>query len=393
MQVKITEWNEITKLCVIQFFRGLFLISPVVVFFYQQRGLNYFQILSLESVFVLFMLLFEIPTGLFADKYGRKLSIIIGSLLIGTESIIYLFANNYIIFAISYAISAIGLTFLSGTVEAFIYDHLKSHKLEGEMKKAMGMYGASASLAGMVAPILGSLIAKDLLSEQFTILLIISAFSAFIAFLLSFLLKDTKKRYVEEDNPLQLLKDGFNVLKNNSSLMRIVLLAIFTSPFFFVLSYLFQPYLRQANVGIAWFGPILSISLLAAAMFQKYAYKFEKVLGMTKAILLITIIPGVLYLLMSAIFSPVLSTMLFIILQGTIGLREPLFADYKNIHIPSRVRATTLSIISMFTSFYLIIMRLIIGKLADINLAYAFLLMGGVIILAALFLKINKDQT
>ncbi|PIN69814.1 hypothetical protein COV93_04000 [Candidatus Woesearchaeota archaeon CG11_big_fil_rev_8_21_14_0_20_43_8] len=55
--------NQIRKLEIMHFFISLFFLSPVAVFFYQQKGFNYFQILGLESVFVLAIFLFEVPTG------------------------------------------------------------------------------------------------------------------------------------------------------------------------------------------------------------------------------------------------------------------------------------------------------------------------------------------
>jgi MFS family permease len=368
----------------------LFFLSPVAVFFYQQRGLNYFQILALESVLVLFIFFFEVPTGIFADKFGRKKSIVIGTLLLASEPLIFLFADNFVWFAIAYAISGIGITFHSGSIEALIYDHLKSQNREKEMKKAMGSFGSASLVAMVVAPVIGSYFAKDLLMPQFIFLIIMTIGAMLIGFIISLFIRDTKQKEVEEENPISLIKYGVKLIRKNKSLLHIILLSMFAHPFLFTLTYLYQPYFQNSGVNIAIFGTIFAIALLLAALLQHYAYKFEEKLGMKRAVFFATILPGIFYVIMAFTFHPMWAIVLFVMIRATMGLQEPLFSDYKNIHIPSKSRATILSLISMLVSLYLVGMRLIIGKLADSNVSYSVLFMGIVVIIASVLLRIDE---
>lgn len=386
------RFNEISKLSLMNFFLHLFFLSPVAVFFYQQRGLNYFQILALESVLVLFIFLFEIPTGLFADKFGRKKSIVVGTLLLALEPLIFLFADNFVWFAIAFAIAGIGITFHSGSIEALIYDYLKSNNKENQMKKAMGSFGSASLVAMVVAPIIGSYFAKDLFMPQFIFLILMTIGAMLIGFILSLSIKDTKQKEVEEDNPISLIKDGAKLIRKNKSLLHIILLSMFASPFLFTLNYLYQPYFQNSGVNTAIFGTIFAIALLLAALLQKYAYKFEEKIGMKWTVFFATILPGILYVIMAFTFHPIWAILLFVMIRATIGLQEPLFSDYKNLHIPSKSRATILSLISMIVSLYLVGMRLIIGKLADINLSYSFLFMGIIVIIASILLRIDESH-
>ena len=186
------KFNEVTKLSIMNFFLNLFFLSPIAVFFFQQRGLNYFQIISLESILVLFIFLFEVPTGILADKYGRKKAIILGAILLMLEPLIFIFADNFLFFAIAFALSGIGLAFLSGTVEAIIYDHLKKQRKEKFMKKAMGTYGSASLLAMMIAPMIGSYLGRNLIPSQFLLLIYLTFGTSLVAVIISFLLKDTK---------------------------------------------------------------------------------------------------------------------------------------------------------------------------------------------------------
>ena len=80
----------------------------------------------------------------------------------------------------------------------------------------------------------------------------------------------------------------------------------------------------------------------------------------------------------------------FILVRILAEISGPLFSEYRNSHISGINRATSISLISMFGCFYLMFARLIIGKLANVNLSYAFIFMGMVIIGASLFLRIDE---
>ena len=66
----------------------------------------------------------EIPTGVVADKYGRKTSIILGGLFSAISISIFGFINNYWAFFLAEFIGALGFALLSGADKALIYDSL-----------------------------------------------------------------------------------------------------------------------------------------------------------------------------------------------------------------------------------------------------------------------------
>jgi len=66
------NFDNIAKLKLIYFFKSLFFFSPIITLFYFSRGLDTFQVVSLEAILIISVLFFEIPTGILADKIGRK---------------------------------------------------------------------------------------------------------------------------------------------------------------------------------------------------------------------------------------------------------------------------------------------------------------------------------
>ncbi len=75
------------------------------------------------------------------------------------------------------------------------------------------------------------------------------------------------------------------------------------------------------------------------------------------------------------------------------SVQRPLFADYRNIHIESRNRATVLSLISMFSGIYVALMGLVIGRIGDYSIPYAFIFMGVLVVLSSLLFRINESHT
>ena len=54
-----------------------FILMPIIVPFFQSRGLNMAQIYQLQAIFAFFVLVCEVPSGYFSDLFGRKISLIL----------------------------------------------------------------------------------------------------------------------------------------------------------------------------------------------------------------------------------------------------------------------------------------------------------------------------
>lgn len=95
---------------------------------------------------------------------------------------------------------------------------------------------------------------------------------------------------------------------------------------------------------------------------------------------------------MAATGSAWLAVTFFCLNYGSSALQQPLFDDYTNRHIASENRATLLSFIGMLSSLYVAVMGPIIGGIADRSIPIAFLFMGGLIIVGALFFRIGDEH-
>jgi len=385
------NFDNITKLKLIYFFKSLFFFSPILTLFYFSRSLDTFQVVSLEAVLIISVLVSEIPTGIFADKIGRKFCLISLILFYIVGNVWTIFAFSYIEFLIIEILFGIGIAFGSGAIEALVYDSLKCKGKEKQMSKIWGSINSYMLIASVIAVTIGGYIARSHNPKTFVILLWLYTFGAVIALFISFFITESKhKKEIEKQTALILFKESTLHILKNKSLRKIIYLSLFTIPFTHIIMFLFQPYFLIAKVPNMFFGIAMAIGMILGALLMKYAYRIEEIFGMKKTIFFATILPGLLYLAMAFVIGPVMSFIWYVLLRGISSLRDPLFSQYQNDHIQSHNRATVLSVISMITAVYLAIMRLVIGKIANNNLLLSFIIMGGIIVFGSILFRIDE---
>ena len=384
-------FDNIVKIKLIFFFKSLFFFSPILTLFFFSRNLNTFQVVSLEAILILSVLIFEIPTGIIADRIGRKYSLIMLILAYIIGNVWTIYAYTYFEFMIIFILFGAGIAFGSGAIEALVYDTLKKSKQENQMTKVWGSINSYALIASVFAVVMGGYLVRQHDPKTFVFLLWLYVFGALVALFISFFIKreNFKKKEVEKNVVLFFKKSTVDVLKNKN-LRRIIYLLIFTSPFTHIIMFLFQPYFKMASVPGSIWGVCMAGGMLIGVLFYKYAYRIEAKLGMKKTIFFATILPGLIYLGMALFIGPIISFVWYILLSSISHVRDPLFAQYQNDHIKSYNRATILSIISMIVSLYLVIMRFSIGAVANYNLLLSFAIMGGMIIIGAILFRIDE---
>ena len=106
--------------------------NGVDTLYYRHFDLSFEQIGFLVSASLAAILLFEIPTGAFADIYGKKTSILIGSFLTFMGLGFLAFGSAFVSFAVGFILMRIGRAFRSGAENALLYDWLSSVEQQHE---------------------------------------------------------------------------------------------------------------------------------------------------------------------------------------------------------------------------------------------------------------------
>jgi MFS family permease len=152
---KHTAQGNFKKICIIRAIRSGMFSIPIIVLFFAENGVNLREAIILQSLFALSSIVFEIPTGLFADNFGRKLSIILGGIFSTIGFFAYSVGYDFYGFLLAEMILALGMSFVSGADSALLLDTQREVEdsgvgiaLEGKSRSAGMLSEAITSLVG-----------------------------------------------------------------------------------------------------------------------------------------------------------------------------------------------------------------------------------------------------
>ena len=384
--------SNITKIIVVNFCQRFHLYIHAYALLLTARGLTLFQISLIESVVIGTIFVMEIPTGILADRVGRKWSIVLSTFLLMCAEFIFILAQSFEWYLVIALFTGTGFAFASGAVEAMVYDSLPEDNRDDAMKQAMGRVNSMGQIAFFISPIVGGFIIRDASPDYFIPAIALTVFALLIGLLVSLTLHEpTSEWSADKSNAIALFRSGIHVLRSNSRLRRLALIVIFATPFTGTLiTTLAAPYLVQNDVSPFIIGVVLSVGSLLAAITQRYAYKIEAWLGQQTAIALLILLPGIMYWVLAWVAGPALTVLVVIVMYGINDMKAPLFSAYQNALIDSQNRATVLSLINMFVSLFVAIVAPIYASLAQISPILAFMVMGGVILIAGILLRVHR---
>ena len=248
--------TNISKYYLYKFFNSLAFFSPVLVLFWQSRGLSLTQIMLLESIYSLGVVALELPTGAFADYIGKRISLILGSLFFTVGLCLYGISIHFWHFVIGELIVAIGMALISGTDRAFIHETLRELNREKEYKKIEG----KAQGIGRVAQVIGNLFGGMIGSISLSLTLIITGISTLIGSFVGISFTKTTKELPreEETNYLGIIKESLKIVHNNRRLLWLILFFSSFNALIWSINWFAQPYLQKLNVPIVYFGIIFA---------------------------------------------------------------------------------------------------------------------------------------
>ncbi len=383
--------NNIWKIYIYQILQGVFFSVPVIVIFWQNNGLSLVDIMWLQSFYALFTVVMEIPSGYFADRYGRKKSLIIAGVSIFLGMISYSLAHNFLGFFLGEFFFALFVSFTSGAITALLFDTLKGLEREEEYQKIWGkaLFYGMISLA--TSGIVGGFIAK--VDLRYTLFASVPFF--FLLIPLTFSLKEPlREEIIIKKN---YLKELFNTVKKylttknkqNRKLKWIIFYSVIIHAFNQSVLWLYQSYFKLSGVDVIYFGAVFASFQVISAFSSKYAHKLEKRLGEKYSFIMLIFLVAVSFLLMSN-FIFLFSFSFAFIQQFVRGYKNIIVSDYINRIIGSELRATILSVESFFGKLLYASIIPIIGWVADVySLTQALAIMGGTALILGIMFMVS----
>ena len=137
-----------------------FFSAVLVPFFTDWGGISQVQIKILQSWFMFWIFVLEIPTGAVADYLGRKYSLALGALAVSFAALVYGSIPKFEIFLLAEFLFAMSAALMSGADKALLYDALKESDKEEESKNIFGKSHSIQLVSMLAAAPIGSLIAS-----------------------------------------------------------------------------------------------------------------------------------------------------------------------------------------------------------------------------------------
>lgn len=116
----------------------IFYYSIFVIYFTSVKSFTMSQIMYFNGFYTLFVFLWQIFANLITERIGLKKSIILGNILVSLQSLVYIFANDFIIFVFAECMGALGFTLKSLSEGTLLYASLKHTGKRKEFTKIEG---------------------------------------------------------------------------------------------------------------------------------------------------------------------------------------------------------------------------------------------------------------
>lgn len=331
------------------------------------------------------LILFEVPTGAFADAFGRKRAIIIGFLLhILFLGGLILFPYVPVILALA-VVGAAGDAMISGSKEAHLVDMISKRKRAEYTQKLLSSGMSWQHLTFFFASIIGGYLATFSIDYPFMIGLAF-AFSGLLYSWFGLEEKQKKKSFAKAEKRIyQKMKGALDISLGTYALRTLFILSLLFGLAAFGLFNYWQPVMREmaswdtANMGL-FFG-LMSIAVIIGSRISDYLKPDWFSIALLYA--------GLAAFLFLAGWVSVPLAIAALILGWNIlfGMSGPVIGTIVNRNTPSKIRATVLSIGSMSVRAGMALFGLLVFFIGADEprlfwvIGAAFLLLGALVVL------------
>jgi len=352
------------------------LIWGINTIFLLDAGLTNFEAFAANACFTAGMVLFEIPTGVVADRWGRRASFLCGTLTLAATTGLYVLLwqlhSGFAWWAIVSALLGLGFTFFSGATEAWLVDALTATRFEGQLE---GVFARGQVVMGTMT--LGGSVAGGFLAQltnlgvpyvaRAAVLLAMFVLALIMMHDLGFTPSRGDRLLVEVKKIMnRSIEHGLKV----PAVRAIMLAGMFSGGVGIYVYYALQPHLlnlwgNPKAYGIAG----LVAALVAGAQiigglltpWIRRAFKRR-----TSALLILEAL-AVVMLALIGLIGNFWVVVVLITLWGLVGFAGgPIRQAYLNGMIPSQERATILTFDSLINSTGGIVAQPLLGKSADV---------------------------
>jgi MFS family permease len=327
------------------------------VYLVQDVGVNPLQLVLLGTISEIAIFLFEVPTGVVADTYSRRLSIIVGMILAGLSMVIFGLVAVYWVIVLAVILRGIGGTFMSGAWEAWITDE---HGVDG-IGRVFLRGNQFSYLGAIVGAATGVAIATWDLGAGIVFGGLVSVATG-IACIFVMPEHGFRRRPVEErSSPLRAMRTtavtGGRLVRGHNVLLLIVAITFFAGAASEGLDRLWEAHLLQVGLPevwgldpVVWFGVFNIVGLVAGIVVSSFLiprFEYADNSMLARSLLFLTVVLSVSVVIFGLATSFVVAAIAYLVARLVRRLKDPLYVTWLNKNVEdASVRATVNSIAS-----------------------------------------------
>jgi MFS family permease len=353
------------------------LIWGINTLFLLDAGLSNLEAFAANAFFTVGQVIFEVPTGIVADMWGRRMSYLLGTVTLGISTLLYLWAWQvhapFWAWAVTSILLGLGFTFFSGATEAWLVDALHATGFKGTLDSVFAkgqIVGGIAMLTGSVA---GGIVAQvSNLGVPYILRAAILGLNFIVAM---FFMRDigfTPNRGESiAKNTKELLVTSINKGLKKPAIRWVMIAAPFTSGVGFYIFYASQPYLLElyGNKEAYWIAGLAAAIVAGAQIVGGLtAVHVGKLFNRRTTVLLTSIVINTALLVVIGLITNFWIAIALLVVWGLMfAAASPVRQAYLNGLIESKERATVLSFDSLMGSSGGVVIQPILGRVADVG--------------------------
>jgi MFS family permease len=379
------------------------LIWGINTIFLLDAGLSNLEAFAANAFFTAGMLIFEVPTGIVADMWGRRVSFLLGTVTLAVTTALYvllwLASAPFWLWALVSIGLGLGFTFFSGATEAWLVDALDATGYDGRLDAVFGRAQIITGAAMLVGSVGGGYLAQATnLGVPFVVRAGVLAAMFVVA---ASLMHDVGFTPTRGGRPLAQMR---TIVSNSVEygwkvppVRYLMLAAPFSGGVGIYVFYALQPHLldlwgNDKAYGIA--GLVAAIVAGAQILGGFLTPYIRRVFTRRTSALIAAEGVGAICILLVGVVLNFWVVLLLIVAWGLLfAAAMPIRQAFINRMIPSQERATILSFDSLMTSGGGVVVQPVLGRVADVSGYPASFLLSGIISALALpFLGLARAQ-
>lgn len=379
------------------------LIWGINTLFLLDAGLSNTQAFTANAFFTVGQVVFEVPTGVVADTYGRRASYLLGAATLLISTLLYLLMwvteGPFWGWAAASAVIGLGFTFFSGAVEAWLVDALTFTKYEGTLETMFAKGQTVFGVAMLIGSVAGGVIAQATnLGVPYIVRAGLLLFTIGIA---SVAMRDLGFSPDHETTATEavrkIIKASVDSGLRNRPVRWIMLAAPFTWGVGAYAFYAMQPYLLELYGDPDAFGIAgLAAAIVAGAQIigGLTVPLITKIFRKKTSVLVVSTILGAVALIaIGAAASFWVAVALLVMWAISWSASIPIRQSYLNALIPSEQRATVLSFDALMGSTGGVVTQPALGRAADVwSYSTTYLISGAIQALAIPFVVLARRE-